>query len=112
MNKGNAGAVALDGLKPREVRRRLDDLQRAFEQSWVLVATYLALPSAELREDLLWAARTVVEKVKTDQRSRALEVSAARVADAAWPTWRHAAAACSLCDRRDGRRGTAALAAV
>ena len=27
-----------------------------------------------MREDLLWAARTVTEKVKTDQRSRALEL--------------------------------------
>mmetsp|Transcript_668 Transcript_668/g.2187 ORF Transcript_668/g.2187 Transcript_668/m.2187 type:complete len:212 (+) Transcript_668:191-826(+) len=64
----------LDGGKPREVRRGLDDVQRALEQSWLLVAAYLTLPTAEDREDLLWSARTVTEKVKTDQRSRSLEV--------------------------------------
>jgi len=64
----------LDRGKPREVRRALDDVQRALEQSWLLVAAYLTLPTAEDREDLLWSARTVTEKVKTDQRSRSLEV--------------------------------------
>jgi hypothetical protein len=61
-------------MKPREVRRRLDDLQRAMEQSWLLLSSYLTLPNRDLRDDFLWSARTVVEKVKTDQRSRALEL--------------------------------------
>ena len=56
------------------MRRRVDDLQRALEQSWLLLGTYLTLPSRLERDDFLWAARTVVEKVKTDQRSRSLEV--------------------------------------
>lgn len=28
----------------------------------------------QVREDMLWATRTVVEKIRTDQRSRALEM--------------------------------------
>jgi len=63
----------LTDVKPREVRRRLDDTQRALEQSWLLLSCYLTLPKGE-REDMLWSARTVVEKIKTDQRSRALEL--------------------------------------
>lgn len=66
--------LRLEGLKPREIRRRLDDLSRAFEQSWLLTSTYLSLPNKGLRDDFLWSARTVVEKIKTDQRSRALEL--------------------------------------
>ena len=57
-----------------QVRRRLDDLGRAMSQSWLLLSCYLTLPSRAERDDLLWSARTVVEKVKTDQRSRALEL--------------------------------------
>ena len=37
-------------------------------------ACYLTLPGRAERDDFLWSARTVVEKVKTDQRSRALEL--------------------------------------
>ena len=59
----------LDRGKPREVRRALDDVQRALEQSWLLVAAYLTLPTAEDREDLLWSARTV-EKIRTDPSPR------------------------------------------
>ena len=68
-----ADAVSVATLSPRVLRRRLDDLQRAFEQSWALISCYLTQPQG-VREDLLWAARTVTERVKTDQRSRALEV--------------------------------------
>jgi len=66
--------LRIDQLKPRDVRRRLDDLQRALEQSWLLLGSYLTLPSKHERDDFLWSSRTVVEKVKTDQRSRALEM--------------------------------------
>ena len=74
--RGGADAVSVakvDGLTPRAMRRQLDDLQRAFEQSWALLSCYLTQPQS-VREDLLWAARTVTEKIKTDQRSRALEL--------------------------------------
>uniref|UniRef100_A0A7S4EV14 Uncharacterized protein n=2 Tax=Chrysotila carterae TaxID=13221 RepID=A0A7S4EV14_CHRCT len=74
LEDGQADAVRLETLRPREVRRRLDDLLRALEQSWLLFNCYLTLPNAALREDMLWAARTVVEKVKTDQRTRAIEL--------------------------------------
>jgi len=74
VQKGNAGAARIDKLRPREVRRRLDDLQRTFEQSWLLVCVYLTTGSSAVREDLTWATRTVVEKIRTDQRSRALEM--------------------------------------
>ena len=67
-------ALAIDRLKPRAVRRRLDDLQRALEQTWLLLGCYLTLPDKAYRADFLWSARTVVEKVKTDQRSRATEL--------------------------------------
>lgn len=71
----DAGAgPSLDGLKPREVKRQMEDLSRSLEQTWLLLACYLTLPNDELRDDMLWSARTVVEKVKTDQRSRALEL--------------------------------------
>ena len=65
----------------------LSPRQRAFEQSWALLSCYLTQPQS-VREDLLWAARTVTEKVKTDQRSRALEVLCVGVfgrGAAAWP---------------------------
>ena len=39
-----------------------------------MLSCYLALPDKQMREDFLWCTRTVVEKVKTDQRSRALEL--------------------------------------
>ena len=65
--------MRIDSMRPREVRRRLDDLKRALEQSWLLLGVYLTLPGRPERDDFLWSARTVVEKVKTDQRSRALE---------------------------------------
>ena len=71
--KEGTDAVSVASLTPRVLRRRLDDLQRTFEQSWVLISCYLSQPPS-VREDLLWAARTVTEKVKTDQRSRALEL--------------------------------------
>ena len=74
VSEGDLEALSLEGQRAREVRRRLDDLQRAFEQTWLLLCAYLTLPSSELREDAMWAARTLVEKVKTDQRSRALEL--------------------------------------
>ena len=64
----------IDEKKPREVRRRLDDLGRTLSQSWLLLSCYLTLPGRKERDDFLWSARTVVEKVKTDQRSRALEL--------------------------------------
>lgn len=67
-------SMQIDGLKPREVRRRLDDLGRALSQTWCMLACYLTLPGREERADFLWSARTVVEKVKTDQRSRAIEM--------------------------------------
>ena len=66
--------MRIDSMRPREVRRRLDDLKRALEQSWLLLGVYLTLPGRPERDDFLWSARTVVEKVKTDQRSRALEM--------------------------------------
>ena len=47
-----------------QVRRRLDDLTRALEQCWLLLSCYLTLPSREERDDFLWSARTVVEKVR------------------------------------------------
>jgi hypothetical protein len=68
-----ADAVSVADLKPRVLRRRLEDLQRAFEQSWALISCYLSQPQS-VREDLLWAARVVTERVKTDQRSSALEL--------------------------------------
>ena len=77
----DASAVALDGLRPREARRRIEDAQRTLEQSWLLLHAYLTLPSSKHREDLLWAARTVVEKVKSDQRTRAIELLALGVFD-------------------------------
>ena len=67
-------SMRINEMRPREVRRRLDDLKRALEQSWLLLGVYLTLPGRPERDDFLWAARTVVEKVKTDQRSRALEL--------------------------------------
>ena len=67
-------AMRIDHLKPREVRRRLDDVGRALSQTWLLLSCYLTLPSKVERDDFLWSARTVVEKVKTDQRARALEL--------------------------------------
>ena len=69
-----AASLGISGLKPREVRRKIHDLQRALEQSWLLFSAYLTLPSRPQREDFLWSARTIVEKVKTDQRSRSLEL--------------------------------------
>jgi len=66
--------VSIETLKPREVRRRLDDVARALKQTWLMLGCYLALPDKGLREDFLWSTRTVVEKVKTDQRSRSLEL--------------------------------------
>ena len=66
--------LRIDQMRPREVKRRLDDLRRAMDQSWLMLSSYLTLPSRVEREDFLWSARTVVEKVKTDQRSRALEL--------------------------------------
>ena len=74
LSEGDTAAVAIDGLKPREVRRQLDDLQRALEQTWLLLACYLTLPDKAYRADFLWSARTVIEKIKTDQRSRATEL--------------------------------------
>ena len=67
-------SVSIEHLKPREVRRKLDDLARALEQSWLMLGCYLTLPSKPHRNDFLWSARTVAEKIKTDQRSRALEI--------------------------------------
>lgn len=67
-------SMRIDELRPREVRRRLDDLRRTLGQSWLLLSTYLTLPGRPERDDFLWSARTVVEKVKTDQRSRAIEL--------------------------------------
>ena len=67
-------SMRIDHLKPREVRRRLDDVGRALSQTWLLLSCYLTLPSKVERDDFLWSARTVVEKVKTDQRARALEL--------------------------------------
>ena len=74
LNGADPDKLRIDALKPREVRRQLDDLKRALEQSWLLIGCYLTLPGKPEREDLLWSARTVVEKVKTDQRSRSLEL--------------------------------------
>lgn len=71
---GDEAAVAIDSLTPREVRRNLDDLQRAIEQAWLLFGCYLTLPDKKCRADFLWSVRTVIEKVKTDQRSRATEL--------------------------------------
>ena len=68
-----ADAVSVATLPPRALRRQLDDLQRALEQSWALISCYLTQPQS-VHEDLLWAARTITEKVKTDQRSHALEL--------------------------------------
>lgn len=65
---------SLGDVKPREARRALEDLSRALEQTWLLLSCYLTLPTEQLRSDMLWAARIVVEKVKTDQRSRCLEL--------------------------------------
>ena len=65
---------SLEGARPREVKRAISDAQRALEQSWLLLSCYLTLPSKALRDDMLWSARTVVEKVKTDQRSHSLEM--------------------------------------
>ena len=67
VQRGDLAATDINGLRPREVRRRLDDVQRSFEQCWLLVCSYLTLASPEIREDMLWAARTVAEKIKTDQ---------------------------------------------
>ena len=66
-------AVSVAELKPHALRRRLDDLQRSFEQSWALISCYLSQPQI-VREDMLWSARTLTEKVKTDHRSKALEL--------------------------------------
>jgi len=65
---------SLEDARPREVKRAVSDVQRAIEQSWLLLCCYLTLPSRQMREDMLWSARTVVEKIKTDQRSHALEM--------------------------------------
>ncbi len=67
-------SLGIEALRPREARRRLDDLSRALEQCWLLLSSYLTLPDPASRTDFLWSARTLVEKVKTDQRSRALEI--------------------------------------
>eukprot|EP00965_Chrysotila_dentata_P144440 4770633-Pleurochrysis_carterae.AAC.3 len=45
LEDGQADAVRLETLRPREVRRRLDDLLRALEQSWLLFNCYLTLPN-------------------------------------------------------------------
>ena len=73
LQEGRVDDISIAALKPRQVRRRLDDLTRALEQSWLLLECYLTQP-ASVREDLLWAARTVAEKVKTDQRTKCLEL--------------------------------------
>ena len=67
-------SLSIEKLKPREVRRRVDDLRRAMAQTWLMLGCYLTLPGKAERDDFLWASRTVAEKVKTDQRSPALEL--------------------------------------
>lgn len=47
-----ADAVSVATLSPRVLRRRLDDLQRALEQSWALISCYLTQPQS-VRGDML-----------------------------------------------------------
>lgn len=102
LRDGKTNAVSIEDLRPREIQRYKDDLQRTLEQCWVLMACYLVTPPGDRRDDLLWAAKVVVEKVKTDQRSAALELLCLGVfwPDAAlqsltsanspkWPSFRH-----------------------
>ena len=101
-----AEAVSVATLPPRALRRQLDDLQRALEQSWALISCYLTQPQS-VREDLLWAARTVTEKVQTDQRSRALELLCIGIygrGAAAGSKYRHSTGAHALARGRATRR--------
>ena len=73
LQRDGVDAVSLTHLSPHQARRRLDNLRRAFAQSWALLSCYLSQPPA-VRDDLLWAARTLTERVHTGQRSHALEI--------------------------------------
>ena len=42
-------AVSVAELKPHALRRRLDDLQRSFEQSWAFISCYLSQPQSVRR---------------------------------------------------------------
>ena len=35
--------LRIDQMRPREVKRRLDDLRRAMDQSWLMLSSYLTL---------------------------------------------------------------------
>lgn len=51
VQKGDSEATRIDKLRPRDVKRRLEDLGRTVEQSWLLVCCYLTIerPEASMR---------------------------------------------------------------
>ena len=54
----------MEGLKPREVKRALEDLGRALEQSWVLLSCYLTLAGEERREEKTFVRLGLLTKAK------------------------------------------------
>jgi len=72
MDKGDFD-LGLDSMQPRDFEHLNRDVRRTFNQVFLLTVTFVTLPR-DLSNEMLWCSRVVVEKVKTDQRTRAMEV--------------------------------------
>jgi hypothetical protein len=45
---------SLENARPREVKRAVSDVQRAIEQSWLLLCCYLTLPNRQVRNIMIF----------------------------------------------------------